>query len=209
MFTLPGGITLVSQADARIGNGILSGGAYTQLGPAEMTLLHASAAAAVLRADGVYGGLRYLAYFAAIDGRPELFVTLSLSAEEEISWEDASSGVRPFDIVPVGLSSPAPGGTLEAPTLSDSAAGAQLTWIDPPLDGALASCTEEGCSASGTEGQGPLGSASAGEILVSDRLLSLLPYAGTVPPALPAAGAVTVGAVEALPALASPDLAAR
>lgn len=191
-----------SQADARDGNGLETDGSWTQLGPVSTEVLLSSPAVGVLKADGVHGGpahgdLRYTAFYSVFHGVPAVYVTLALSAEDALLWDGGSAGVRPFDLVPLDLVSPQAVNEPGWSQLFDDQAGVALSWTVGPSTDAAVSCTEAGCSATGTEGLGPVGAALPGETLLAHRVLALVPYLGAVAPALPPSVEVIPSELEA------------
>jgi hypothetical protein len=192
-----GAVRLASQADARDGNGLELDGSWTQLGPIAPSLLLSSPAAALLRADGVHEGLQYTAWFSVFDQVPAVFVTLRLAAAEELDWDGGADGVRPFDLVPLDLQSPVAELGADWASLSDPSAGLVLVWTSPPPEGAAVSCSDSGCSAVGTEGSGPGGTALPGEVLVDHRALAVVPYLGQTRPPVPSTVGVTTSGAEA------------
>jgi hypothetical protein len=213
------GVRAVSQADAREGNGIRAGGAWTQLSPASTGIVADLPAFAAIATDGTHGGaagdLRIAAWWFAFDGVPALYGRLLLEAGSDLVWDDPLDprlAVRPFEAVPLDLVDPVGfdiAGGLDTPgyaVLADDAAGVALAWVEAPADPAELTCADDGCRIAATEGQGAVGAAAAGERLIDHRLLVLVSLDAETLAAGADAIAARVAAARTLPSSALPGV---
>ncbi|MEZ4241502.1 MAG: hypothetical protein R3F59_36200 [Myxococcota bacterium] len=188
-----------------------TGDVWTRLSPAATWIDAAGGAFAAVGADGVHGDLHLAARWFAFDGVPALYARVLLQADAPLAWDDPvddALAVRPLQAVPLDLA-PTALNTASSAALLDPAlgAGVAVAWVEPPADPAALTCDPAGCFAAGTEGQA--GAAAAGEAVVDQRLLVLVPLDADAVAGGPAAVAARVQAVRELPSVAVGAAVAR